>query len=478
MQTSFSLAQLMDPQIAEAEKILRACVHCGFCTATCPTYVLLGDELDSPRGRIYLIKEMFEHGRPATGEVVKHIDRCLSCLACMTTCPSGVHYMHLVDHAREHIEKTYKRPLFDRLIRSLLAHVLTDPALFRLVAVAGWIAKPLAPMLRAVGFTRMAAMLRLTPSHKLAPPAERSGKVYPASGPRLGRVALLSGCINPVLAPSTNEAAIRMLNRHGIEVVVARGEACCGSLVHHMGREDQALAQARNNIDAWTREIEGQGLDAILITVSGCGTTVKDYGFMLRTDSAYAVKAARISALARDVTEYLSTINLKAAQAPPRLTVAYHSACSLQHGQKVTREPKELLSKFGFVVKDVPEGHLCCGSAGTYNILQPELAERLRDRKVANIERLQPDVIAAGNIGCITQIATGTAIPVVHTVELLDWATGGPVPEHLAGLVGLAPAAVVGVRVLVEPIGRTDHGEEVEEVEGEEIQEGESRPGA
>jgi glycolate oxidase iron-sulfur subunit len=478
MQTTFSLAQLLDPQVYASEKILRACVHCGFCTATCPTYVLLGDELDSPRGRIYLIKEMFEHGRPATGEVVKHIDRCLSCLACMTTCPSGVHYMHLVDHAREHIEKTYKRPLFDRLIRSLLAHVLTDPALFRLAAVAGWIAKPLAPMLRAVGFTRMAAMLRLTPSHKLAPPAERSGKVYPASGPRRGRVALLAGCINPVLAPSTNEAAIRMLNRHGIEVVVARGEACCGSLVHHMGREDQALAQARNNIDAWTREIEGQGLDAILITVSGCGTTVKDYGFMLRTDSAYAVKAARISALARDVTEYLSTINLKAAQAPARLTVAYHSACSLQHGQKVTREPKELLSKFGFVVKDVPEGHLCCGSAGTYNILQPELAERLRDRKVANIERLQPDVIAAGNIGCITQIATGTAIPVVHTVELLDWATGGPVPKELAGLVGLAPAAVVGVRVLVEPIGRTDHGEEVEEVEGEEIQEGESRPGA
>jgi glycolate oxidase iron-sulfur subunit len=440
MQTNFSLAQLADPQIYAAEKILRACVHCGFCTATCPTYVLLGDELDSPRGRIYLIKDMLENEQPATREVVKHIDRCLSCLACMTTCPSGVHYMHLVDHAREHIEKTYKRPLFDRAVRALLARVLTDPALFRLAAVAGWIAKPLAPLLRALGLKRMAAMLRLTPGHRLAPPAERTGKVHAAIGPYRGRVALLSGCIGPVLAPSTNEAAIRLLNRHGVEVVVAAGEACCGSLVHHMGREQQALAQARNNIDAWTREIEDQGLDAILITVSGCGTAVKDYGFMLRTDPAYAVKAARISALAKDVSEYLARLNIQAAAPPARLTVAYHAACSLQHGQKVAREPKELLSKCGFVVKDVPEGHLCCGSAGTYNILQPELAERLRDRKVANIETLQPDVIAAGNIGCITQIAAGTAIPVVHTVELLDWATGGPVPEQLAELAGVEPA--------------------------------------
>ena len=431
MQTSFCLAQLADPQTAEAEKILRACVHCGFCTATCPTYVLLGDELDSPRGRIYLIKEMLEHDRPATADVVKHIDRCLSCLACMTTCPSGVHYMHLVDHAREHIEKTYKRPLLDRAMRGLLARVLPDPALFRLAVVAGLIAKPFAPALSALGLKRMAAMLRLTPRRKLAPPVERTGKVYAAQGARRGRVALLSGCINPVLAPATNEAAIRLLNRNGIEVVVAAGEACCGSLAHHMGREDQALAQVRNNIDAWMREIDGAGLDAILITVSGCGTTVKDYGFMLRGDRDYAVKAARISQLTKDVTEYLATLDLPAGAAPRPLTVAYHAACSLQHGQKVTQAPKELLCKFGFVVKDVPEGHLCCGSAGTYNILQPALAERLRDRKIGNIERLQPDVIAAGNIGCITQIAAGTAIPVVHTVELLDWATGGPVPEGL-----------------------------------------------
>jgi glycolate oxidase iron-sulfur subunit len=437
MQTTFTLTQLLDPQVAESEKILRACVHCGFCIATCPTYVLLGDELDSPRGRIYLIKEMFEHDRPATREVVKHIDRCLSCLACMTTCPSGVHYMHLVDHAREHIEKTYKRPLLDRAMRGLLARVLPDPALFRLAVVAGLIAKPFAPVLQALGLKRMAAMLRLTP-RKLSPPVERFGKVYAAQGARRGRVALLSGCINPVLAPATNEAAVRLLNRNGIEVVVAAGEACCGSLVHHLGREQQALAQARNNIDAWTREIDGAGIDAILITVSGCGTTVKDYGFMLRGDRDYAAKATRVSRLTKDVTEYLATLDLPAGAAPRPLTVAYHAACSLQHGQKVTQVPKELLCKFGFVVKDVPEGHLCCGSAGTYNILQPALAERLRDRKVANIERLRPDVIAAGNIGCIMQIAAGTAIPVVHTVELLDWATGGPVPEALRNWAGVA----------------------------------------
>jgi len=438
MQTSFTITQLLDPQVASSEKILRACVHCGFCTATCPTYVLLGDELDSPRGRIYLIKEMLEQDKPATREVVKHVDRCLSCLACMTTCPSGVHYMHLVDHARERIEKTYKRPLADRMLRGLLARVLVNPALFRIAVVAGLIARPLAPVLDLLGLRRMAAMLRLTPRGKPAPPVDRTGKVYPAEGRRRGRVALLSGCINPVLAPSTNEAAIRLLNRHGIEVVVAAGEACCGSLVHHMGREDEALSQARNNIDAWTREIDGPGLDAILVTVSGCGTTVKDYGFMLRNDPVYAAKAARVSARARDVTEYLATLKLRGAAAPLPLTIAYHAACSLQHGQQVLRQPKDLLSKAGFVVKDVPEGHLCCGSAGTYNILQPAIAQHLRARKLANIEWLKPDVIAAGNIGCIMQLAAGTAIPVVHTVELLDWATGGPAPQPLATLADAA----------------------------------------
>src|SRR5665213_432080 len=434
MQTNFTLAQLADPQTAVSEKILRACVHCGFCTATCPTYVLLGDELDSPRGRIYLIKEMLEQEKPATRDVVKHIDRCLSCLACMTTCPSGVHYMHLVDHGRDHIERTYKRPLADRFLRGLLARVLTDPAKFRLAVTVGLIARPFAPVLNALGLTRMAAMLRLTPRRKPAPPVERTGKVHPALGARRGRVALLSGCINPVLAPSTDEAAIRLLNRHGIEVVVAAGEACCGSLVHHMGREEEAFAFARNNIDAWTREIEGEGLDAILITVSGCGVTIKDYGFMLRTEEAYAEKAARVSALAKDVSEYVVGLALARTNDTHGLTVAYHSACSLQHGQQIEREPKDILAKVGFTVKDVPDGHLCCGSAGTYNILQPAIAKGLQARKVANIESVTPDVIAAGNIGCITQIAAATAIPVVHTIELVDWATGGPLPQPLEKL--------------------------------------------
>jgi glycolate oxidase iron-sulfur subunit len=321
----------------------------------------------------------------------------------------------------------------------MLARVLTNPGLFRLAVTGGIVARPLAPLLRALGMRRLAAMLTLTPRRKPAPPSERTGKVYAAEGKKRARVAMLSGCINPVLSPATDEAAIRLLNRHGIEVVVAAGEACCGSLVHHMGREDEALAFAKNDIDAWTREIDGAGLDAILTTVSGCGTTLKDYGFMLRTDTAYAAKAAKVSALAKDITEYLATLELKPLM-PHAMTVAYHAACSLQHGQNVTHEPKQLLAQCGFVVKDVPEGHLCCGSAGTYNILQPVLAEQLRDRKVGNIERTKPDLIAAGNIGCLTQIASGTGIPVVHTVELIDWATGGPVPEALAKRVSVEGA--------------------------------------
>jgi glycolate oxidase iron-sulfur subunit len=426
MRTSFTLAQLADPDVAESEKILRACVHCGFCTATCPTYVLDGNELDSPRGRIYLIKEMLENDRPATAEVTKHIDRCLSCLACMTTCPSGVHYMHLVDQARGHIEATYRRPLGERILRGLLAGVMPFPRRFRIALAAAILAKPLAPLAQAAGLRRLAAMLRLSPwrlPHRPLP-----AQTFPAAGARRGRVALLAGCVNDVLAPEINAAAIRTLTRHNIEVIVPQGAACCGSLVHHMGRKHEALAQARANIDVWSRV---DGLDAILITVSGCGTTVKDYGFMLREDPSFAARAARVSSLAKDITEYLDGLPLTAGANVPGLAVAYHSACSLQHGQQITRQPKELLARVGFQVKDIPEGHLCCGSAGTYNILHPDIARRLRERKVGTIERLRPDVIAAGNIGCITQIAAGTAIPVVHTVELLDWATGGPCPPAL-----------------------------------------------
>lgn len=428
MQTNFTAEQLTDPHVATSEKILRKCVHCGFCTATCPTYVTLGNELDSPRGRIYLIKDMLENGRPADEQVVTHIDRCLSCLSCMTTCPSGVDYMHLVDHARAHIENTYRRPFWDRVARNVLAAVLPYPGRFRLALHAAALGRPFAGLFKRVkGLEPFAAMLELAPRRVPKPsPSARPG-THAAAGTKRGRVVILSGCAQPVLKPKINEATIRLLTRLGVEVVAPAGEVCCGSLVHHMGREEQALEAARRNVDVWLHEVDNGGLDAIIITASGCGTTIKDYGFMLRLDPAYAEKAARVSALAKDVTEYLATLDLP-HQEMKRVTVTYHSACSMQHGQKITMLPKTLLKNAGFSVRDPAEGHLCCGSAGTYNILQPEISEKLKARKVKNLEATKPDVIATGNIGCITQIATGTQVPIVHTVELLDWAYGGEKP--------------------------------------------------
>ena len=438
MQTNFTLAQLADPDMAASEKILRSCVHCGFCTATCPTFVLLGDELDSPRGRIYLIKDMLENDKPASQEVVKHIDRCLSCLSCMTTCPSGVHYMHLVDHARKHIEETYERPKADRWLRRLLAVMLPHPGMLRLGLLGAWFARPFARLVEGRDglLGRVGAMLKLAPAAIPTPSWMDRPGVFKAEGERRARVALMTGCAQQVLAPAINEATIRLLTRHGVEVVIPHLTGCCGALVHHMGKEADALDAARKNIDGWIREQSIDGLDAIIINASGCGTTVKDYGYMLREDAAYAEPAAAFSGMTRDITEFMDSHGLLPATRDVDLTVAYHSACSLQHGQKVKTPPKALLTQAGFTVRDVPEGHLCCGSAGTYNIMQPAIASELRDRKVTNIERLAPDVIAAGNIGCITQIQSGTTLPVVHTVELLDWATGGPVPAPIAGMMG------------------------------------------
>jgi glycolate oxidase iron-sulfur subunit len=417
MQTNFTLAQLADPDIAEANRILRACVHCGFCTATCPTYVLLGDELDSPRGRIYLIKDMLERERPAPARLVTHVDRCLSCLSCMTTCPSGVNYMHLVDLARIRIEETHRRPWLDRTLRALLAWLVPHPNRFRLALVGAWFGRPFAKLLPG----RLGAMLALAPRALPARSYVDRPQVFAAEGARRARVALLSGCAQQVLAPAINEATVRLLTRHGVEVVVAEGMGCCGALTHHMGR--------------WSREAEGEGLDAIVINASGCGTTVKEYGFMLRNDGEWAARAAKVSALmTQDASEFLTGLGLGAPVRETGLTVAYQLACSLQHGQKITAEPKALLAAAGFIVKEVPEGHLCCGSAGTYNLLQPELAGRLRARKLVNIESLAPDAIATGNIGCLTQLAGATKIPMAHSVELLDWATGGPLPKALAGL--------------------------------------------
>jgi len=452
MQTNFTLAQLADPDAARSENILRKCVHCGFCTATCPTFVLLGDERDSPRGRIYFIKAMLEGGRAPTSSEVRHVDRCLSCLACMTTCPSGVNYMHLVDHGRHYIETRYRRSPSDRFLRAVLAWLMPRPALFRWALMLGRLAKPLAGMLPAGSdpaysdlggasfWRRIRAMLEAVPQHLEGPSAVDQPQTFAAVGLRRKRVALMPGCGQQVLAPEVNEATVRLLTRHDVEVVNAKGSGCCGSSVLHLGLKADAVALAKRNIEAWLSEADGAGLDAIVVNASGCGTTVKDYGHLLADDPAWKQKAEQVAALAKDISEFMAEIGLvnvrllngglvNVSERP--LTVAYHSACSMQHGQKVNEQPKKLLRDAGFVVKEVPEGHLCCGWAGTYQILQPELSRRLRERKAANIESVQPDVIASGNFGCVGNIAAATAIPIVHTVELLDWATGGPKPRAL-----------------------------------------------
>jgi glycolate oxidase iron-sulfur subunit len=428
LQTRFSADQLADPQTAASEKIIRKCVHCGFCTATCPTYLLLGDELDSPRGRIVQMQEMLEQGGVPSPQTVKHVDRCLSCLSCMTTCPSGVNYMHLVDHARTYIEQTYRRPWPERMLRSLLSAVLTRPGLFRWSLRLAALGRPLAGLLPG----RLKGMATLAPARLAAPGAAERPEVFPAEGLRRARVALLAGCAQAVVGPQISAAAIRVLNRLGVEVVTAQGAGCCGAISHHLGKADRSHALARANIAVWSAELAGEGLDAIVVTASGCGTSVKDYGHMFREDAVWADKAARVSALARDVSEYLAELGAPApAGPPPGLRVAYQSPCSLQHGQQVRQAPKALLAACGFEVVEPTEPHICCGSAGTYNLLQPEIAGRLRDRKVERLEATRPDIIASGNIGCMTQIAGGTPIPVVHTVELIDWATGGPKPAAL-----------------------------------------------
>ena len=426
MQTTFTEEQLQDPGTQRANEILRTCVHCGFCTATCPTYQVLGDELDSPRGRIYLIKDMLENQRTPDAKTVKHIDRCLSCLACMTTCPSGVHYMHLVDHARAYIEKHYDRPWSDRAVRWLLARILPYPGRFRLALFGAKLARPFRGL---VPDARLRAMLDMAPKH--IPPVSRNDdpQSFHPTGPRRKRVALMTGCAQKALNTDINDATIRLLRRFGCEVVVAEGAGCCGALTHHMGREDESHATAAKNIRAWCAEMDGQGLDAIVINTSGCGTTVKDYGHMFRNDPL-AEDAARVSSLAMDISELLMQLDLPEGT-DKELTVAYHAACSLQHGQQIKTHPKTLLKRAGFKIVEPADPHLCCGSAGTYNLMQPEISAELKARKVKTLEARNPDLIAAGNIGCMMQIGSATGLPIVHTVELLDWATGGPKPRAM-----------------------------------------------
>lgn len=429
MQTFFTEQQLQDPGTKRANEVLRTCVHCGFCTATCPTYQVLGDELDSPRGRIYLIKDMLENNRVPDEKTVRHVDRCLSCLACMTTCPSGVHYMHLVDHARAYIEKNYTRPWHDRALRWTLAQILPYPSRFRF---ALWLAKLGRPFKGLVPDPRLQAMLEMAP--KRVPPvsANDSPQTFASVAPRKMRVALMTGCAQKALNTDINDATIRLLRRFGCEVVIAQGAGCCGALTHHMGRENDSHDAAAANIRAWTREIQQGGLDAIVINTSGCGTTVKDYWHMFR-NSELSADAEQISALAMDVSELLLKLDIPAGE-DKGLTVAYHAACSLQHGQQIKAAPKDLLKKVGFQIVEPADPHLCCGSAGTYNLMQPEISGKLKERKVRTLEAKNPDVIAAGNIGCMMQIGSGTKTPIVHSVELLDWATGGPMPRAMGGV--------------------------------------------
>ena len=435
MQTTFTPEQLKNPGTQRANEILRTCVHCGFCTATCPTYQVLGDELDSPRGRIYLIKDMLENERVPDAKTIKHIDRCLSCLACMTTCPSGVHYMHLVDHARAYIEEHYTRPWHDRALRWVLAQILPYPGRFRAALFFAKLGKPFRAL---VPDARLRAMLDMAPAQ--VPPVSRNDdpQSFSPAAPRRKRVALMTGCAQKALNTDINDATIRLLTRLGCEVVVAEGAGCCGALTHHMGKEKDSHATAAANIRAWAKEMDGEGLDAIVINTSGCGTTVKDYGHMFRNEPL-AEDAARVSGIAMDVSELLSQLEIPEG-AEKGLTVAYHAACSLQHGQQIKAAPKTLLKRAGFAVVEPADSHLCCGSAGTYNLMQPEISGQLKARKLRTLEAKSPDIIAAGNIGCMMQIGSGTEVPVVHSVELLDWATGGPKPAALGGAqAGMVP---------------------------------------
>ena len=429
MQTNFTKKQLQNPEVKNTEGILRKCVHCGMCNATCPTFQVLGDELDGPRGRIYLIKDMIENNKAPTEKVVKHIDRCLSCYACMTTCPSGVNYMHIIDHGRNHIERNYKRPWFDRNLRNILSYILPRANVFLTMGLLVKLIKPLAFLLPA----KLKDMVSLMPT-SFPKPQHKVKKVYSPEGKVYARVILLTGCVQKVISPQINDSTINILNRHGVEVHVAQELSCCGSLNHHLGKEKLAHKSFVQNINAWSEICSKQPIDAILVNASGCGTTLKDYGFIFKDhpDKELRKKAKHISELAKDITEYLGkNIKLNFVPQEKKYKIAYHSACSMQHGQKVHVQPINLLKQSGNDILEVPDGHLCCGSAGTYNLLQGTMAKELLKRKVENINKIEPDFISAGNIGCITQIATGTQTPIVHTVELLDWFTGGNKPTSI-----------------------------------------------
>ena len=407
MQTSIPASILATPKGREAERILRKCVHCGFCNATCPTYQLLGNELDGPRGRIYLMKEVLEGNRP-THRTLTHLDRCLTCRACETTCPSGVEYGRLVDIGRELAEKEVRRPWTEQLVRFALRKGFARPMLVRLALLAGRLLRPLLPS----GLRRM------------VPPARRAGR-RPA-GRHRRRMLVLSGCVQRAAEPRINAAAARVFDRLGISLVRARGEGCCGAIDHHLTAPARALARMRRNIDAWWPFIES-GAEALVVTASGCGAVVREYGHLLRDDPAYAEKAARVSALARDPGEAVAEALAADEMALDRLgldgdrpRVAFHAPCTLTHGLRAAGAVEGVLDQCGFERVPVADAHLCCGSAGTWSMLEPALSKRLLERKVEALERGGPEVIATANIGCLLHLRRRARQPVVHWIELLD----------------------------------------------------------
>lgn len=429
MKTGFSSAQLNDPRMKEANGILRACVHCGFCASACPTYAVTGDERDSPRGRIWLIRDLLENDGPPKDEAVFHLDRCLECLACMPACPSGVDYGHLIATAREEIETRGGRSWPDRFRRAALLRVLTDGSRARLLFALARAARLFAALMPA----RLAAALRLATA---LPPVTVAGPwagIYPANGPRKGRVGVLRGCVQGAVAPSINEALTRLLNRAGIEVVILSGAECCGALDKHLGRGEAARARAQAVIAAVLDERDGAGLDAVVQTSSGCGTMIKDYGHLLADDAAWSAKAAEVSALARDASQFLVGLDLAWRPLPRPLVTGWQAPCSLTNGQRVVAEPPALLRAAGFTVKEPDDGGYCCGSAGVYNLLEADMASALGDRKASALAALGADVIVSGNVGCMAQLTGRVGRPVVHLAEILDWATGGPPPRGLSG---------------------------------------------
>ena len=400
----------------EADAILRKCVHCGFCTATCPTYQLLGDELDGPRGRIYLIKQMLEGGS-VTRSTQLHLDRCLTCRSCETTCPSGVKYGRLVEIGRQHVEETVPRPLRQQVLRRVLATVLPNSAVFAPAMRFGQLVRPFLPRrLR----DKIPARQRLLEWPTQSEPVHAATEATPPLGAR--RMLMLAGCVQPAMLPNINIATARVLHALGIETLIASEAGCCGAIRLHLGYRDEALDDVRRNIDAWWPHVEA-GVEAIVINASGCGATIKEYGHLLRNDPAYAEKARKIAELSRDVVEVLSSFETELAALARRRgvhTVAFHPPCTLQHGQQIHGAVEHLLAMLGVEVRLPADSHLCCGSAGTYSVTQPAMSYTLRDRKVQNLEALEPQMVVSANVGCIAHLQSGTSMPVAHWVELVE----------------------------------------------------------